>query len=314
MDVGLIVGDCGLEDYCVAESDSHEIRATIWNGREVSLCSFPSLEKKIEGALFNGHIFIDSEKKAKIHGAPDEIGYQIIGSDLSIALHAVEPPKPISATDFLKLYPTYKFIPQAGLPDIKNIPTAFIGPKPLTYNPLPPIPEITLFHNFDGCTSEREAALKRAEQLAKEIRYPYLVHSQDEINLAKSKYEAAFNDFMTKLPSQIGLIDVAAVALAIKAVADACKKPGFFSVVGALGSVLGTIGLNEKLAEIAAPAVEAKQNLSKLELENAHSSVIKCDYEKYCPLLIFVPESDTKKFILVDKNNPNDHQINIEVE
>lgn len=174
-----------------------------------------------------------------------------------------------------------------------------------------------------GSHSKEEVSLERvwpgwqkAEQLAKEIRHPYLVHSKTEIEAAYSKMDIAFDQFKANLQSDFrlkDLIPIAGLILAIEPIKKMSPSMQAVSILysGIIGMDLGEEYLN-RVKNHYSPVVQAYSELHPLCEKNKQASLIKCINDNYQPELSFSPVSpqqDSNHSLLVDKNNPNPENL-----
>ena len=201
---------------------------------------------------------------------------------------------------------------QAGLPSLKNTPIHFLGPipQPPVQEPLIDIKQ-ALRRVFDEDMVVRDAGLQKAEQLAKEIRYPYLVHSQDEMNTAQRDINQACEQFKSNLLGSLGIDNASQVLAAVVAGSAAVSGGPITSAVALLSLAVDTViieeDLRKKVLTYYKPLREAYQEIHKMESANRTASKELAEQENYQPKLIFHPQTpqiSSNETMFLDLNNP----------
>lgn len=179
-----------------------------------------------------------------------------------------------------------------------------------------PVEENVFSRVYDENYILQQEAVKIAEKKAKEQRYPGLAYPQSQVELARSKADAAFDQFKTNLMNSIEPKDVKTV-LEISigtvgaAVAGVATIP--MAIVSAGGLSLAGMGVAELVSDAAdrvnslyQPVAQAYTSLHTMEHANRESSLQRCQEVGYTPRLEYSPNQlSSGKTVFVDKNNPD---------
>lgn len=168
----------------------------------------------------------------------------------------------------------------------------------------------------EKCSLNQLPLLVAAEK-AKELRYPGLVYSLNEIDQVQRKADQAFQQFKNDLPKIIQISDVSKtielVANVIITASCPANKVGLVSAISTTGLAKDLVGsIGERIQHLVSPVGEAYSQLYEMKNANARASVDLCNTNGYQPRLEFHPTANTDGIVhmLVDKNNPDqNHQI-----
>lgn len=181
---------------------------------------------------------------------------------------------------------------------------------------------------FDDGHILREAALQKAEIMAKQQRYSYLVHNESKITEAEGNLSTSLDKFKETLLKFVEAQDVEDAVLITGSIATAIAKSGGGSIkliARAAAAAITAIRGSKLVGRMKIKYAELSKDLSNVELaydhleklvnDNNKASYDKCLAEGYTPKLEFGIRENIKSnpsiSVLIDKNDPNHKHIEV---
>jgi hypothetical protein len=175
---------------------------------------------------------------------------------------------------------------------------------------------------FDEDHILRAAAVKQAELIALQERYPYLIYPKEVIErisqnvdreaiLFKSQVTEKFENVTTR-----EIFDIVIFVLAVLAIKKVgVNREGIAAVLSAAGVSADFISKNlDQINELYRPLGQATNLLNQMKVGNQLASIKRCEVEQYRPhlLMVFDDAANVPNYTnFIDLNNPHKKLIRV---